>query len=167
MVRDASREFFVIQGAKTTKPKYLQALPWRTVLISPFDMNLLYFAPSMRRDYIDLILSRAHEQFHKVRRDYELTMKQRNVLLKKIRDGESKREDLDFWDKKFAEYADIYGFYRTRYRDYIRASLSRFPSFFQKYSPIFHYESTWIDEADRRIFIETYLRENRERDIIT
>ncbi len=167
MVRDDVREFFVIQGAKITKPKYLQALPWRTVLISPFDMNLLYFAPSMRRDYIDLILTRTHEQFSKVRRDYELTMKQRNALLKKIRDGESKREELDFWDHKFAEYAHMYGLYRSRYRDYVGNSLSRFPTFFQKYSPIFHYESTWIDTADCQIFIETYLRENRERDILT
>lgn len=167
MVRDDVREFFVIQSAKITKPKYLQALPWRTVLISPFDMNLLYFAPSIRRDYIDLILTRTHEQFSKVRRDYELAIKQRNALLKKIRDGESKREELDFWDSKFAEYAHIYGLYRSRYRDYVRTSLSRYPTFFQKYSPIFHYESTWIDAPDCQIFIETYLRENRERDILT
>jgi len=51
---------------------------------------------------------RTHEQFAKVKRDYELTMKQRNALLKRIRDGFSRREDLDFWDKKFAELAFIY-----------------------------------------------------------
>ncbi len=71
-------------------------------------MNLLYFAPSIRRDYIDLILARSYEQFSKVRRDYELVMRQRNALLKKIRDGFAKKEDLDFWDQKFAECADMY-----------------------------------------------------------
>lgn len=86
MVRDDTREYYAIQGSKTTKPKYLAALPWRTVHISPFDMNLLYFAPSMRRDYIDLILSRTYEQFPRVRRDYDLAMRQRNAMLKKIRD---------------------------------------------------------------------------------
>lgn len=167
MFRDENREYFSIQGSKITKPKYMQALPWRTVHISPFDMNLLYFAPSIRRDYIDLILARTHEQFTHVRRDYELTMRSRNALLKKIRDGLTKREDLDFWDKKFAEYAYMYGLYRSKYRDYIISSLSRFPEFFGKYSPEFFYESDWINEEDPQKFIEQYLLENRERDILT
>ena len=45
--------------------------------------------------------------------------------------------------------------------------MSQFPSFFAKYTPIFYYESSWIDAADPQIYIETYLRENRERDILT
>lgn len=166
-VRDDSKEYFLIQWSKMTKGKYMQALPWRTVHISPFDMNLLYFVPSMRRDYIDIILSRTHSQFSTVKKNYELSMRQRNALLKKIRDGEAKREDLDFWDHKFAEYADTYWQYRINYRDYIQSAISRFPSFFSKYSPSFHYESNWIDESDRQSYIEKYLRENRERDILT
>ncbi len=142
MVRDENREYYAIQGTKTTKPKYMTALPWRTVHISPFDMNLLYFAPAMRRDYIDLILSRTYGQFPRVRRDYDLAMRQRNAMLKNIRDGLSKREDLDFWDAKFAEVAESYGLYRVKYRDYVRDAMARFPAFFTKYTPEFHYESS-------------------------
>jgi DNA replication and repair protein RecF len=86
----------------------MQSLPWRTVHISPFDMNLLYFAPSMRRDYMDTVLSRSHGQFSALKKNYDIVMRQRNALLKKIRDGEAKRQDLDFWDQKFAECADTY-----------------------------------------------------------
>ena len=64
----------------------MNTLPWRTVHISPFDMNLLYFAPGMRRDYIDSILGRTYEQFHIVERNYETTLRQRNALLKKIKE---------------------------------------------------------------------------------
>jgi hypothetical protein len=53
LLQDESRSIFAIQGVKTTKPKYMATLPWRTVHISPFDMNLLYFAPSLRRDAMD------------------------------------------------------------------------------------------------------------------
>jgi recombinational DNA repair ATPase RecF len=120
----------------------MAALPWRTVHISPFDMNLLYFAPAMRRDYIDLILSRTYAQFPGVKKDYDLAMRQRNAMLKNIRDGCSRREDLDFWDQKFAEIADSYGLYRARYRDYVIENMSRFPTFFAKYAPEFHYESS-------------------------
>lgn len=56
----SGKENFFIQNKKYTKPKYLETLPFRTVYVSPFDMNLLYFSPSMRRDYIDDILTRAY-----------------------------------------------------------------------------------------------------------
>lgn len=108
LLRDDKRELYAIQGTKTTKPKYMNALPWRTVYISPFDMNLLYFAPSMRRDAMDLVLARVYEQFSGVKRYYELAMRQRNALLKKVRDGEADKSDLTFWDTKFAEYAETY-----------------------------------------------------------
>ena len=151
MVRDDTREYYAIQGSKTTKPKYMTALPWRTVHISPFDMNLLYFAPAMRRDYIDLILSRTYAQFPSIKRDYDLAMRQRNALLKSIRDGLSKREDLDYWDTKFAEMAESYGLYRARYRDYVREMMSSFPTFFAKYTPEFHYESSVIENYELRM----------------
>lgn len=172
LLRDEKREFYAIQGTKTTKPKYMNALPWRTVYISPFDMNLLYFAPAMRRDAMDLVLARVYEQFSWVRRDYELAMRQRNAMLKSIREGLSKREDLDYWDTKFAEYAETYGLYRTRYARYIEDSLERFPSFFSRYPLQFHYESG-IDRdgydpslTDSEI-IKDYLMCNRDRDILT
>jgi DNA replication and repair protein RecF len=172
LLRDEKREFYAIQGTKTTKPKYMNALPWRTVYISPFDMNLLYFAPSMRRDAMDLVLARVYEQFTGVRRDYELAMRQRNALLKKVRDGEAAKEDITFWDTKFAEYAEVYGLYRTKYARYIEESLARFPSFFSRYPLQFHYESG-IDRdgydpsvTDSEI-IRDYLLRNRDRDILT
>ena len=142
MVRDDSREYYAIQGAKITKPKYMVTLPWRTVHISPFDMNLLYFAPAMRRDYIDLILSRTYAQFPGIKRDYDIAMRQRNAMLKSIRDGLSRREDIDYWDQKFAEIAESYGLYRARYMTYVRETMPTFPTFFAKYAPEFHYESS-------------------------
>jgi recombinational DNA repair ATPase RecF len=172
LLRDDKREFYAIQGTKTTKPKYMNSLPWRTVYISPFDMNLLYFAPAMRRDAMDLVLARVYEQFLGVRRDYELAMRQRNALLKKVRDGEADKEDITFWDTKFAEYAEVYGLYRTKYARYIEDSLSRFPSFFSRYPLQFHYESG-IDRdgydpsvTDSEV-IRDYLMRNRDRDILT
>ena len=86
-------------------------------------MNLLYFAPSIRRDAMDTVLSQAYEQFPKIKKDYELVMRERNALLKKIRDGEANRQDLDFWDKKFAEIAEIYLMYRSKYVQYVSSSL--------------------------------------------
>jgi recombinational DNA repair ATPase RecF len=71
---------------KISGKKYEESLSFKTVFIGPFDMNLLYFAPALRRDYMDNILERAFSQFRIVKRDYEGIMRQRNALLKKIRE---------------------------------------------------------------------------------
>lgn len=80
------KERFWVQGERLSRPKYLQSLPFRTVYISPFDMNILYFAPEMRRNYMDDILARVFEGFARQKRSYELTVRQRNTLLKRIRE---------------------------------------------------------------------------------
>jgi recombinational DNA repair ATPase RecF len=162
-----TKDYNSVQGKKLTKPKYRETLPWRTVYISPFDMNLLYFAPTMRRDTMDDALSRAYEQFSKVERDYTMTLKSRNALLKRIKDGFSKKEELTFWDKKFAEYADIYGLYRERFIMHMKHKIGTLPNFFGKYTTTFHYDSSWIESENRREYIEAYLLENRDRDILT
>jgi len=45
--------------------------------------------------------------------------------------------------------------------------MNRFGDFFGKYELEFFYESDWINSDDPQVFIETYLLENRERDILT
>lgn len=125
---------YAIQGIKTTKPKYIKSLPFRTVFVSPFDMNLLYFAPSMRRDYIDSILERSFEQFRNIRRDYEGVMRQRNALLKRIKDGKAQARDLDFWDTKFAQLAETYLLYRNKFADFLKENSHVIQQDLPKYS---------------------------------
>lgn len=164
---DERREIYMAHGKKLSRPKYLEALPFRTVYVSPFDMNILYFAPSMRRDYLDDILSRAYAQFGKIRRDYEGVMRQRNALLKKIREGEASRDGLDFWDGKFAEIATLYGMYRSRYIGYVREKIWELPVFFGAYHIEISYDGEWLASDNPEEYIRTYLRANRERDILS
>ena len=167
LYHDGKREFFSLQGKQITKPKYQQALPFRTVLVSPFDMNLLYFVPSIRRDYIDNILERSFEQFRMVHREYETIMRHRNALLKNIRDGISARKDLDFWDAKFATCADHYMNYRDLYTRFIQTNLHTIQAFLPKYTLAFNYIGDSTTNENRESLLWEYLRECRERDIIT
>lgn len=130
-------------------------------------MNLLYFAPSLRRDYLDGILMRSYAQFAQVKRDYETTMRQRNALLKSIRENKARSQDLDFWDDAFARVANTYGIYRERIRDFIVESTWGIDPLYTSYVPRFVYTSSWIDQGDREAYIQSYLHENRERDILT
>jgi DNA replication and repair protein RecF len=150
-----------------TAKKYRESLPYRTVFISPFDMNLLYFAPSIRRDYIDSILDRTFSQFRMVKREYEGVMRQRNALLKKIREWEAKREDLDFWDRSFAEKAHIYSLYRKKWFTFVQKHLELISLFLEKYTLSCQYESSYFHEEDIEWYISSYLETHRERDILT
>ncbi len=167
LASDEKREYFLIQWKKITKPKYLEELPFRTVYVSPFDMNILYFSPAMRRDYLDDILARSYAQFGKIKRDFESVMKQRNALLKKIREENVWEDFLDFWDKKFAEIAVIYGMYREKYIQYIFQKISDFPEFFWQYHITIKYTGDWIYQENPELFIQKYLKENRKRDIFS
>jgi DNA replication and repair protein RecF len=167
LTRQDTRDIYAIQGTKVTAKKYRESLPYRSVFISPFDMNLLYFAPSVRRDYIDSILDRTFHQFRIVKREYEAIMRQRNALLKKIREWEAKREDLDFWDRSFAEKASIYGLYRKKWLIFIRENVDQILKFLEEYTLECIYESRYLHEEENEDFILSYLRENRERDILT
>ena len=129
-MEEAGKEFFAAQGKRATRPKYLQMLPFRTVYISPFDMNMLYFAPEMRRSYMDDILARTHKQFPRVKREYETTMRQRNALLRRIRDGLAQPQELDFWDAKLATQAALYGMYRMQYIQAVQEKIPTLPQFF-------------------------------------
>jgi DNA replication and repair protein RecF len=101
-------------------------------------------------------------------------MRQRNALLKKIRDGEAKSDELEFWDDRFALLSETYLLYRSRYIQYIQDAISRFPSFFSRYPIDFFYDSSVAlerelsgqrDATDRDI-VKKYLQKNRQRDIL-
>ncbi len=136
-------------------------------MVSPFDMNLLYFAPKERREYIDSILERVFEQFRTVRREYDGIMRQRNALLKNIRDALAERKDLDFWDKQFSEKAYVYALYRKKWYNFLLEQIDIFSFFLGKYTLSCKYESRYFHEDDIEKSIYNYLIENRERDILT
>jgi recombinational DNA repair ATPase RecF len=50
------------------------------------EMNTLYLGPSLRRDFLDEALLLAFPEFVKVKREYMLALKNRNSLLKQIRE---------------------------------------------------------------------------------
>jgi len=162
--RENGKDIYIIGTEKVTKKKYAENMPLRTVFISPFDMNLLYFDPSIRRSYMDSILERSFEQFKKVKKDYESVMKQRNTLLKKIREWTSKREDLHYWNKKFSELASIYLLYREKLIGFIETERQKVND---KYSLHICYNRSIPECENEQEWIYKSLKENEERDILT
>lgn len=164
--KDRSDEY-AIQWKKVTRKKYFEELPFRTVFLSPFDMNLLYLAPSLRRDYIDSILEQKYEQFAGVKRQYDTVVRQRNALLKNVREGISKESELDFWDKAFLDACEYYMRYRDRYFTYIHDHIHLSKTYLKDYDvslEIITHEATHAFDTE---IMSEYLLKNRSRDILT
>ncbi|MFA6091178.1 MAG: DNA replication and repair protein RecF [Candidatus Gracilibacteria bacterium] len=158
---------FLSQEAEITRSRHREIIPLRAILFTPMEMNILYLGPTLRRDFLDEAISIAYPEFTKIKREYGLALKNRNSLLKQIREGIATRETLDLWDSLFIERAKTYYIYRKKLIDFIQTDLSSIETLLeQKYRLRFKY-ITKIDFEQVEQSIGKYLRENRERDIIT
>jgi DNA replication and repair protein RecF len=69
-----------------TRARHVEIMPMRAVLFAPMEMNILYLGPSLRRDFLDEAILLAYPEFARVKRDYTLALKNRNSLLKQVRE---------------------------------------------------------------------------------
>ncbi|RMD77514.1 DNA replication and repair protein RecF [Candidatus Dojkabacteria bacterium] len=72
------------------------------ILFAPNSVNLVSEDPSGRRDDLDQYLSIHISGYSRVLNSYNQSLKNRNTLLKSIREGIAKQSELEFWDKKIA-----------------------------------------------------------------
>ncbi len=71
----------------------------RVVLFAPQDLDLVTESPSIRRKFMDSVLSQTDKEYLRSLRSYEKGLRQRNKLLQKIREEGLPRTQLAFWDK--------------------------------------------------------------------
>ncbi|MDI3548520.1 MAG: replication and repair protein RecF [Halanaerobiales bacterium] len=73
------------------------------VLFSPEDLNLVKGGPANRRRFLDVEVSQVSSYYYYLLHKYNHVLKQRNNLLKDIRDGKGNKELLEIWDEKLVE----------------------------------------------------------------
>jgi DNA replication and repair protein RecF len=100
------------RGANATKTVKLNGAPKRladavgrlmAVLFSADDLLMIEGSPSLRRRYIDLTLMQVDQQYSAARTRYERVLVQRNHLLKRVREGEARAEELGFWTDELSK----------------------------------------------------------------
>ncbi len=111
------RKNFKKNGVSMRNSEYLGNL--LTVLFHPEDLNMLYLNPSLRRRYMDIVLSQTDKSYLLALTKYKKALKQRNALLGQIREAHfngsrastpgsssesSLLEDLVAWDEEIVEY---------------------------------------------------------------
>ena len=106
------RKNFKKNGVSLKNSEYLGNL--LTVLFHPEDLNMLYLNPSLRRRYMDIVLSQTDKSYLIALSKYKKALKQRNVLLSQLRDAyfnktqdssqAALQEDLTAWDEEIVTY---------------------------------------------------------------
>lgn len=71
----------------------------RAVYFGPEDLALITNSPSLRRKYLDMVLSQLDREYIRCSLSYEKGLRQRNKLLERIRDEGVPRSQLVFWDQ--------------------------------------------------------------------
>ncbi len=73
------------------------------VLFSADDLEMITGSPSARRRYMDVTLMQMEPQYAAARSRFERVLAQRNHLLKRIREGAARPDELPFWDEQLVK----------------------------------------------------------------
>ena len=77
-----------------------------SVFFSPEDLFLFKSSSQIRRKFLDAQISQAMPIYFLELSKYTKLVELRNALLKKIRDGAARADELDLWDEQLADAAD-------------------------------------------------------------
>ncbi len=98
-------------GALATKTVKVNGVPQRlaaavgrmtAVLFTAEDMEMVSGPPSLRRRFIDLALGQVDPKYNAARARFERALTQRNHLLKRLREGAARPDEILFWDAELA-----------------------------------------------------------------
>lgn len=93
-------------GMKFNKASEIIGL-FKAVIFAPEDLNIIKEGPSIRRRYIDILISQIRPSYFNELNIFQKVLMQRNTLLKQMRDGKTKSdyETIHVWDVSLANSA--------------------------------------------------------------
>ena len=89
-----------VNGVKRRSNDFVGVL--KAVQFSPEDVELSTGAPQVRRRFLDMLISQLSHSYLADWQEYNRVLRQRNHLLRAIREGTSSQSELEFWDIRFA-----------------------------------------------------------------
>lgn len=80
----------------------------RAVYFGPEDLLLVTGSPSLRRDYLDMVLEQVDRDYRRANLIYDKALRARNKLLLKKRDvGEVSPSEMEYWDNLLLENGPV------------------------------------------------------------
>jgi DNA replication and repair protein RecF len=91
---------------------------FKVVLFGPWDMDLVGGPPTLRRKFLDTVLSQVDREYRRSILSYEKGLKQRNRLLLKIREEGYPRNYLMFWNQLLIKNGDYINAARRKFIEF-------------------------------------------------
>ncbi|NDK07927.1 DNA replication and repair protein RecF [Candidatus Gracilibacteria bacterium] len=164
--KNTNTKNLLINGKKTTKKKFEEMLE-KIIIFKPMDMNMMYLSPSYRRDFIDDILSNSFPSYERINKNYKNIIRNRNKLLKSIKDGKATKNDIKFWDGELIKNACLIYEYRNKLNNFFIDNINIIKELLTlKNDSIIYKYVTKVDLNSIELSISNYLTKNIDRDII-
>ena len=90
-----------VDGVRRTAAELVGLM--NVVLFSAEDIRLVQGSPSVRRRYLDILISQSSPAYLRALQRYQKVLHQRNQLLKLIREGRARGREIAFWDEQLVE----------------------------------------------------------------
>ncbi len=91
---------------------------FKIVLFGPWDLDLVTASPSLRRNFLDTVLSQTDREYRRASLSYEKGLRQRNKLLYRIREEGISRSQLLFWNQLLIKNGDYIARRREEFIEY-------------------------------------------------
>ena len=164
--KETWRKTYIINSKKTTKKKFILNTP-KSVIFSPIIMNLMYLSPSLRRNFLDDILSNSFLEYDNINIEYKKILKNRNIILKKIRENKVEKKEINFWDNEFIKLSTIIYKYRFLIAEFFEKFTPKSSEYFLwKINNVSFIYKNKVLKENIEWSIKKYLNKNFERDII-
>ena len=97
----ATRKQIMVNGAKRQPGELVGQL--MVTLFTPADLDLVTGPPELRRRYLDVTLSQTDRLYFRALSSYLRVLAQRNSLLRLLREGHGRADQLAFWNEELAK----------------------------------------------------------------
>ena len=77
------------------------------VLFTAGDIEMVAGSPSIRRRYLDILISQVDRSYLRALQRYQHILLQRNRLLKLIHEGRAREEEITFWDDQMVKEGSV------------------------------------------------------------
>ncbi len=98
VTRQPPKKTLKVNGVIQKAADYIGHL--NAVFFSPDDIGMIHLSPSVRRRYLDMLLSQLDRDYLDASLKYQLVVRQRNALLKQIADETAEAGELEIWDQQ-------------------------------------------------------------------
>lgn len=149
------RKKTLVNGIARRTLDFIGNLP--AVIFYPSDINMVTGSPALRRWHLDLSLAQIDSQYKKVLTAYEQFLTARNRVLKRIREGLAKLDELTYWTDGLVEKGKVVSEKRKEFFAYINSLEKPLGEFTFEFKPSEISNEKLMETNDREVAAATTL----------